>query len=105
MAVWGRCGALTPNRAVPGSHEVIRSQRDRSRMYFARRLRQRRITIRSLSEKVNHIWSSVLFTPIDPGYLDALECLGTSYYAVDSIQHSDEQPDFNLLPDGHHGIS
>jgi hypothetical protein len=46
------------------SHEVIRRRRDRSRMYFARRLRKRRMTILSLSEKVNHILSSVFFHPI-----------------------------------------
>ena len=61
----------------------------RSRIYFARRLRKRRMIILSLSEKVNHISPSVSLTPIDPGYLNALERLGTSYGVVNSIQHSD----------------
>lgn len=74
-------------------------------MYFARRLRKRRITILSLSEKVNHIGPSAFSVLTVPGYLDALERRGTPDCVVNSIQYSDEQPDFNPPPDEHHGYS
>jgi hypothetical protein len=87
----------------PGSHEINRSRRDWSRMYFASRLRKRRMTILNLSEKVNHISASAFCTPIDSGYRYALQYLSALYRAVDCIQQSDQQADFKLLPSGHHG--
>jgi hypothetical protein len=84
------------------SYEIMCSRRDWSRMYFASRLHRRRMRIFSLSEKVNHILPSTFFNPFDAGYLDALEHFGTLYGAVDGIEQPDQQPDFNLLPNGHH---
>jgi hypothetical protein len=85
-----------------GSHQFNRSRRDWSRMYFANRLRQRRIKILNLSEKVNHISTSAFFTPIDSGDRDTLEYYSALCHTIKSIQHSDQQADFNLLPSGHH---
>jgi lambda repressor-like predicted transcriptional regulator len=87
-----------------GSHEINRSRRDWSRMYLASRLRQRRMTIRSLSEKVNHISASAFCAQIDTGYRYALQNLSALNCPVDSIQQSDQQADFKLLPSRHYGV-
>ena len=45
--------------------EMMRSRRDRSRIWRASRLRQFRKRILNLSEKVNHILTSAFGSPID----------------------------------------
>ena len=69
-------------------------------MYFARRLRKRRMTISSLSEKVNHIFSSASFTPFDPGYGDALEHSDRAIEEIypGPVRAARHQRDGQLLP-------
>lgn len=89
LAVCGRCGFLSRNDRFTRYQEIIRSRRDRSQMYCTSRLRSLRTTISSLSEKVNHIWPSIFYTPIDSGYLQSFKGYGTPDREVKKIYYSD----------------